>query len=117
VLLRENLEDLAESAQQISGNVQPDSAAAVLDKRLQISRGLSFLQRTECITLARDGDISGVLGRDLNEDTVVGAALVQLSRRMQKPRAVAERRRGPELFPDASADTVEQARGEPRGDG
>ena len=64
--------------------------APVCPQGREVAARLRALEDAEAVRLARDLDIVGVVPQDLQEQTAVGAALVELPRGVQVPRAVAD---------------------------
>jgi hypothetical protein len=79
----------------------PECAPPARGERLVVAERLRRLERAEGELLAGDRRVLGGLGRELDEDAVRGAALVELARRVEEARAVADRRRGLEAIASA----------------
>src|SRR5262245_10214377 len=84
-----------------------ERAPAARPKHLQISRRLERFHLAEGVSLPGNREVLPVVGRDLEKNTFVRAALVELTGRVEKARAVTERGRDSLLVPDAEAQCLE----------
>src|SRR5690348_8735709 len=92
----------------IRAQVEPHDAAAAAIERAQIAVRLRACERTEPIGGARNRDLFAGRGGNLEEQRLVGAAFVQLPRRVEVARAIAERARSSPAFGEAGADSDER---------
>ncbi len=91
----------------VAFELDPLGGQPVAAQRLQVSGGLGGDQLPERVALARDLDVALRLVDELQEASRRRPALVQLSGRVQEPRAVAEghgRARGSRIAARSSAD-------------
>src|SRR5688572_32425181 len=102
----DSLEELRASVRQV--DVQGAPARAV--ERLEIPHGLGLFQHPKGIRLARDGKVFRRRGGHDDEDAVVGAALVQLPRRVQVAGTVSERRGAPPRAHDGGTELPQRRR-------
>src|SRR5215831_12386295 len=72
--------------------MNPQCTPVAVGKNLKIAARLGRFNNTERILLPRYGDIRGIVTSNLQKDTRVRAALVSLSRRVQKPGTKTEAR-------------------------
>src|SRR5215813_7012116 len=77
---------------QILAEVDAQSAAAAFGENVEVAASLRGFHDTKRIFLAGDCHVGGVVAGNLQEDAAVWAALVGLSRGVQKARAEAEAR-------------------------
>ena len=80
-----------------------EGAAAAVEQDLEIATGLSGFDDAESVFLAGNGEVEGVVACDLQDHSVVTAALVSLSGRMQESRAKAEACSGTGSLQNASS--------------
>ena len=70
---------LSQACVDIFSEMDPEGSTIPVHQYLEVPSGLSSLDDAEGISLPRYRKVSGVLARDLEEDTAVGPALVGLS--------------------------------------
>jgi len=71
---------------------------------LKVAQGLGRLHQAEGVRFPGDGQVHWVVHRELEEDPVVPASLVQLSRRVQEAWSISQRGCHPKPVPDAGPD-------------
>src|SRR5215204_1513999 len=91
--LADDFEEAAQPGGHVRSDLDADGAASARRERAEVAERLRLLERREGVGLAGYLHVARVRGRDLDEDAAVGAALVELARRVQEARAVARRRR------------------------
>src|SRR6188508_845896 len=79
-----------ETGGDVGAEMDAEHAAASLREHGDVAPGLRRLDDAERVLLPRHREIAGVVGRDLQEDALVGAALVGLPGRVQEARAEAD---------------------------
>ena len=84
------------------------AAAVALVERHPIAERLRGEQRAEADVHAGNHRIVGIVGGDLQNDARVGAALMQLSGRMEEARAEADRRRDAMRVANLQAQLLQQ---------
>ncbi len=89
------------------GEMEAESTAASLLERGQVAERLCGDERPERLGPARDRQIPGRIGGDLEEDPGVRPALVELPGRVQEARPEPERRGGARRLADPLADGLQ----------
>src|SRR3954471_8838813 len=97
------IRQLLKSAVDVVAEVDRERAAVALEQRFEIADRLRAAENTESKFLAGQRKLAAATAGELQEDAVVGAAFVKLSRRVQEARTVTRGRRDVPLARDGLA--------------
>src|SRR5712691_13492784 len=83
-------------------------SAAAFGQDVEIAARLRRLDHAKAVSLSRHGEILSILAGDLQDHPAIGAALIDLSSRVQKARPETDASRGSELVADHSTQPLQR---------